>query len=58
MARLPTSLSIGLWLVASSWLVAILALSFDVSVEVVGAAVLAGLSTGIFEWVARRRKGR
>jgi hypothetical protein len=58
MARLPTSLSIGLWLVGSSWVVAILALSFDVPGEVVGAAVLAGGGVGLYEWKMRRRNGR
>lgn len=58
MARLPTSLSIGLWLVASSWVVALLALAFDVSGEIVAAAVLAGVCMGFYEWHVRRRNGR
>jgi hypothetical protein len=55
MAGLPTSLSIGLWLVGSIWLVGILAYAFDISNDVVWAAFAAGLVAGIAEWLARRR---
>ena len=53
MARLPSSLSIGLWLVGSIWLVGLLALWFDVAGEVVWTAFLAGLFVAVVEWLAR-----
>jgi predicted PurR-regulated permease PerM len=58
MTGLPTSLSIGLWLVGSIWLVAALAYAFDVSEEVVWAALIAGLLAGFVEWLVRRRARR
>jgi hypothetical protein len=63
MTGLPTSLSIGLWpiglwLVGSIWLVAALAYAFDVSEEIVWAALIAGLLAGFAEWLARGRAKR
>jgi hypothetical protein len=52
MARLPTSLSVALWLVGSIWLVAILAHVFDAPYEIVYAALALGLIAGIAEWLA------
>jgi hypothetical protein len=61
MARLPTSklppsLSIALWLVGSIWLVALLAHVFDAPREIVFAALIFGLFSGVAEWLALRRR--
>jgi hypothetical protein len=53
MARLPTSLSIAIWLVGSTWAVAILARVFDAPHEIVYAALAFGLVTGMIEWILR-----
>jgi len=55
MARLPPSVSIALWFVGSSTVVAVLALFFDISSAVVMAAVVVGAGAAIFEWNARKR---
>lgn len=55
MAKLPNSLSIALWIVGSTWLVALLALLFDGANEIVWMALLVGLGAGIFEWLVRGR---
>jgi hypothetical protein len=57
MARLPTSLSIALWIVGSCWALGILAVRFDMSGEVVWAAMLFGIVVGIYEWLSRRQRG-
>jgi hypothetical protein len=51
MARLPTSLSIALWLTGSIWAVAILVHFFDSPREIVYAAFAFGLLAGILEWL-------
>ena len=51
MARLPNSLSIAIWLVGSTWAVAILAYVFDAPHEIVYAALAFGLVAGIIEWL-------
>jgi hypothetical protein len=51
MARLPTSLSIAIWLVGSTWAVAILAHVFDAPPEIVYAALAFGLVAGMIEWL-------
>jgi hypothetical protein len=58
MARLPTSLSIALWLVGSTWAVAILAHVFDAPHEIVYAALTFGLLVGIVEWLVLRGSNR
>ncbi|MBS0540383.1 MAG: hypothetical protein JSR47_16570 [Proteobacteria bacterium] len=55
MAKLPDSLSIALWIVGSTWLVALLALAFDVSTEIVEMALIVGFGAGLSEWLLRRR---
>lgn len=55
MAKLPDSLSIALWIVGSTWLVALSALAFDVSGEIVWMALVVGLGAGLSEWLLRRR---
>ncbi|MBS0549428.1 MAG: hypothetical protein JSR24_16860 [Proteobacteria bacterium] len=55
MAKLPDSLSIALWIVGSTWLVALLALAFDVSTEIVEMTLIVGLGAGLSEWLLRRR---
>jgi hypothetical protein len=51
MAKLPTSLSIAIWLVGSTWAVAILAHVFDAPHEIVYAALAFGLVAGMIEWL-------
>ena len=58
MARLPTSLSIAIWLVGSTWAVAILAHVFDAPHEIVYAAFAFGLVTGMIEWLVLRGSNR
>jgi hypothetical protein len=53
---LPTSLSIALWLVGSIWLVGLLAHLFDAPREIVFAALIVGLFSGVAEWFALRRR--
>lgn len=56
MAGLPTSLTIAIWLVAASWLVALVAYLFDFSSNIVWLALLAGTGTAIVEWRAHRSR--
>ena len=56
MARLPESLSIALWIVGATWLLAVVALAFGLDKEIVWAALMFGLVAGLSEWVARRTK--
>ncbi len=58
MTRLPPSLSIALWLVASLWLVALVAHAFDAPREIVYAAFIIGLLGGVAEWLALRGGNR
>jgi hypothetical protein len=55
-SKLPPSLSIALWLVGSIWLIALLAHLFDASREIVFAALVFGLFSGVAEWLALRRR--
>lgn len=55
---LPASLSIALWLVASLWIVAIVAHALDAPHEIVYAAFVFGLLSGIAEWLTIRRMRR
>ena len=55
MARLPDSLAIGLWIVGSCWLLALLALLVGLDAEVIRAALLFGVVAGLVEGLARRR---
>lgn len=57
-SQLPVSLSIAFWLVASLWLIAILAHVFDAPREIVYAAFALGLMSGAAEWLALRRTRR
>ena len=57
MARLPSSLSIALWIVGSCCVLGVLALLFDISGEVVWAAVVFGVVVGLYEWLSRRQGG-
>lgn len=57
MARLPSSLSIALWIVGSCCVLGLLALLLDAPGEVVGAAVVFGVVAGISEWLQRRQRG-
>jgi hypothetical protein len=57
-SRLPTSLSIALWLIGSTWAVAILAHVFDAPHEIIYAALAFGLLAGIIEWLVFREGNR
>jgi hypothetical protein len=52
MASLPTSLSIAIWLIGSTWAVAILVHFLDGPHEFVYAALALGLVAGMIEWLA------
>jgi hypothetical protein len=54
----PTSLSIALWLTGAIWLLAIVAHVFDAPHEIVTAAFVFGVLSGVVEWVVRRQSGR
>jgi hypothetical protein len=54
MAGIPSSLSIALWVVGSTWVIALLAYLMDMPGEIVLATFGLGLVTGIAEWMARR----
>jgi hypothetical protein len=58
MARLPSSLSIAIWLIGSTWAVAILAHVFDAPHEVTYAALAFGLLAGLIEWLVLREGNR
>jgi hypothetical protein len=55
MAKLPGSLLIAIWLVGSTWAVAILANAFDTPHEIIYAALAFGLVAGVTEWLLQRR---
>jgi hypothetical protein len=54
MAKLPTPLSIALWLIGPIWAVAIVAHIFDAPHEIVYAALAFGLFAGVVEWLTLR----
>jgi hypothetical protein len=54
MARLPDSLSIGLWITGATWLLAILAYLLGGSTEWILPLFVFGVLTGIAEWLMRR----
>jgi len=56
MKGLPTSLSIALWIVGSTWFIAILAYAIDAPVEVIWATFIFGLIAGLAEWLVRTSK--
>jgi hypothetical protein len=58
MAKLPNSLSIAIWLVGSTWAVAVLAHVFDASLQIVYAALAFGLLSGVVEWLFLGRSNR
>lgn len=58
MAKLPSSLSIAIWLIGSTWAVAILAHVFDAPREIIYAALAFGLLAGIIEWLALKENNR
>ena len=55
MAELPASLAISLWIVGSTWFLAIVALLFGLDHEMVWSALLFGLVAGSLEWIIRRK---
>jgi hypothetical protein len=55
MSSLPTSLSIGLWLVGSIWIVGLIAYLSDAPGHIVWASLLIGVFAGVVEWATRRR---
>jgi hypothetical protein len=56
MDRYPESLSIALWIVGSSWALALVAYVFGASREWLLPLFMFGLLTGLAEWVLRRKK--
>lgn len=58
MARLTDSLAIALWIVGSTWAVALLALWFEVAGEIIWVAILVGLVAGVYEWLTLQRGPR
>ncbi len=55
---LPASLSIAFWLVGTIWLVAIVAHVFDAPHEIVTAAFIFGVLSGLVEWVVGKQSGK
>jgi hypothetical protein len=55
-AKFPDSLAIALWVVGSSWSLAIIAYAFGGSMELIFPLVALGVLTGIAEWLARKRQ--
>jgi hypothetical protein len=55
MDRLPESLAIALWIVGSSWALAIVAYAFGESAEWILPLFMLGALTGMAEWVLRRK---
>jgi hypothetical protein len=58
MERLPSSLSIALWLTGSLWIVGFIAYLGDAPGEFVIATLIAGLIAGAFELRAANRRAR
>lgn len=58
MARLPSSLMIALWIVGSTWALAIVAWAYGYDMEYVWAAFAFGIVAGVMEWMHRREGGR
>jgi hypothetical protein len=54
MARLPDSLSIGLWVTGATWLLALFAYMMGGSTEWILPLFVFGVLTGIAEWLMRR----
>ena len=54
MAKIPGSLQIALWIVGSTWVLAILTLLFGIDPEVIWTALVFGTAVGFWEWHARR----
>jgi hypothetical protein len=54
MTRLPPALSIAVWYVAAIWLVALMALLWGASVDIVLVAAIVGAGSGIVEWLSHR----
>ena len=57
-SSLPASLSIALWLTGAIWLLAIVAHVFDAPHEIVYAALVFGVFSGVVEWVVGRGRRR
>jgi hypothetical protein len=58
MERLPSSLSIALWLAGSLWIVGLVAYMGDAPGELVAMTLIAGLIAGCFELRAAARRDR
>jgi H+/Cl- antiporter ClcA len=57
MGNLPDSLSIGLWITATSWIVVCFAYLVGASTDWLFPLVALGVCTGIAEWVMRQKRG-
>jgi H+/Cl- antiporter ClcA len=57
MSNLPDSLSIGLWITATSWLMAVIAYLVGASTDWLFPLVALGVCTGIVEWYMRQKRG-
>lgn len=56
MSNLPDSLSIALWITATSWLMAVIAYLVGASTDWLFPLVAFGVCTGIAEWVMRKER--
>jgi H+/Cl- antiporter ClcA len=56
MSNLPDSLSIALWITATSWIVAFMAYLVGASTDWLFPLVALGVCTGIAEWVMRKER--
>ena len=55
MAGIPTSLAIGIWTTGACWVVATVAYLLEPETSFVAPLVVAGILTGVAEWLVRRK---
>jgi len=55
MAGIPTSLAIGIWTTGACWVVATVAYLLELETAFVAPLVVAGILTGVAEWLLRRK---
>ena len=55
MAGIPTSLAIGIWTTGACWVVATVAYLLELETAFVAPLVVAGILTGVAEWLVRRK---
>jgi len=56
MLSLPVSLMIGMWLVAATWIVGLVAYYFEYSSDLVWFLLFLGTGVALFEWRAAQNR--